>query len=257
MILFLSIFFSFLIILIPFTAYPEDCQKAVDLYNKGTLSNDVKEKERSFKEAIRLCSDPEVLSRVYNNLGDLYEKKEEYSKALVHYRKAVEIKSDLATPYISVGDIFFKLRDYYSAFVMYGEGLKYNPEDEDAIKGRERSEEAFKKKMIIYFDLDSSKISDLYLYRLQLVGESIKNASDKIRIEVVGHTCNLGSRKHNELLSKRRAEAVSQYLREKYSSNYNSLATIGQGEENPLLPNRDNESRILNRRVEINILELF
>ncbi|MDP2838797.1 MAG: hypothetical protein Q8O11_01970, partial [Syntrophales bacterium] len=42
----------------------EDCPKAVVLYNKGTFSQDPAAKEILFKEAIPLCTDPEVISKV-------------------------------------------------------------------------------------------------------------------------------------------------------------------------------------------------
>ena len=257
MILTIHIFLSIFLIFSTLTVHAEDCQKAIELYNKGTLSNDPTEKEAFFKEAIPLCSNPEALSRIYNNLADLYENKKEFSRALVYYRKAIETKNDLTTAYISVGDIFFKLGDFYSAFIMYSKGLKYRPEDEEALKGRMNSEEGFKKKMIIYFDLDSSKISDLYLYRLQLIGESIKSNPAKLKVEVVGYTCDLGSKAYNMKLSKRRADVVVQYLKDKYLSDEGMIMVIGKGKENPLLPNRDEEGRILNRRVEIKIMELY
>jgi outer membrane protein OmpA-like peptidoglycan-associated protein len=234
-----------------------DCKQAVELYNQGTVSNDFSEKERLFKEAIPLCSDPEVLSRVYNNMGDAQEKMGNYSKALVYYRKAIEIKKDLATPYISVGDTFFKLGDYYSAFIMYQKGLQYKPEDEDGLKGKEKSEVAFRKKMVIYFDLDSAKISDLYIYRLHLIKDAIKNNASKVKVEVMGYTCDLGSTAYNKRLSKRRAEAVTKYLEKDSSVQKKTIILKGRGQDAPLLPNQDDESRTLNRRVEIKIVELF
>ena len=45
-------------------AWAEDCAKAIALYNQATGEDNLAAKERCFKEAIPLCSDPEVLSRV-------------------------------------------------------------------------------------------------------------------------------------------------------------------------------------------------
>lgn len=209
------------------------------------------EKERRFRDAIALCSDPEVLARAYNNLADLYETKGYYSKGLVYYRKAIEKKKDLATPYQSVGDIFFKLGDYYSAFIMYGKALRYKPDDEELLGSRKKAGEGFKKKMVIYFDLNSFRVSELYVYRLQLIGQFITSNSTKKKVEIVGHTCDLGSKRYNKSLSKKRAAAVVKYLKEHFPIAENVITVRYEGEEDPLLPNRDNEARTLNRRVEV------
>jgi len=230
----------------------QDCKKAVKLYNQGTESKDHIQKVKLFEEASRLCEDPEVLARVYNNLADVYEQKGELSQALVQYRQAIKIKKDLVSPYSSVGDIFFKLGDYYSAFVMYGKALKIKPDDEDSIKGRDKAEAAYKKKMIIYFERGSSKVGEEYAYRLQLVGEIIKN-NPKGKIQVVGHTCDLGSKEFNKRLGSKRAEAVAQYLKDKFFLSENIISLKAQGKEYPVLLNKDEEARILNRRVKVQI----
>lgn len=251
MILTIFIYVLTLLFLLPSQILPEDCQRAIELYDKGTLSNNLIEKERYFKEAIPVCSDPEVLSRVYNNLADLYEMRGEYSRALVNYRKSIETKTDLPTPYFSVGDIFLKLEDYYSAFIMYDKGLRYKPNDEGSLTNRERAENGFRKKMVIYFDLNSFRIPEEYIYRVQLIGELIKKNPDKVRVEVVGYTCDLGTKAYNKKLSRKRAVAVTRYLMENFSLEEESFIIVGKGEDDPLLPSRDKEARTLNRRVEV------
>ena len=235
-------------------AIAEDCKQAVELYNKGTLSKDFKKKESYFKKAIPLCSDPEILSRVYNNLADTYEKQGKLSLALKWYKKALKIKPDLSTSYFSVGDIFFKLGDYYSAYIMYGKGLRYEPDDNESFEKREMARDRFKKKMIVYFDFDSSKIPEHYKYRLDLISQAIRN-NFKRKIKVIGHTCNIGPKAYNKRLSIRRAQSVAHYLRVHLSINREVIAVIGMGEESPLLPNTDKNARVLNRRVEIIVLQ--
>lgn len=238
-------------LLCPTLIFSEDCQKAAELYNQGTSLIDPYEREKYFRQVILLCSEPDVLVRAYNNLADSFERRKEYSQALSFYKKAIEIKKDHPTPYHSAGDIFSSLGDYYSAFIMYDKGLKYSSQDKEIERKKEIAKENFKKKMIIYFDLDSSKISDLYIYRLQLIGECIQNHPSVEKIEVVGHTCSLGSKASNHRLSEQRAGVVVQYLNQYCPLVKNKLVTRGQGEENPLLPNEDNNARELNRRVEV------
>jgi tetratricopeptide (TPR) repeat protein len=164
----------FILLLLALHAWADDCPKAIALYNRATVEDDPAVRERSFKKAIALCSDPEVLSRVFNNLADTYEKAGRFTPALTYYRKALEAKPELATSYFSVGDIFFRLKDYYSAAVMYGKGLSYSPEDEESRKDKKEAESMARRHMFIYFDFDSFTIPDRYLKRLDVVGGVIK-----------------------------------------------------------------------------------
>ena len=225
---------------------PEDCPKAVELYNKGTLSKDPGEKEVFFREAIPLCTDPEVISKALNNLADVYEKKGDFIRAIINYRKAIAVKKDFVTPYVGVGDIFARLGDYYSAYVMYGNALKIEPEDGDAVQGRKKTEEAYKKKMVLYFDRDSARISENYIYRLQLIGEAVTNSK---RIDITGFTCDIGSKAYNKRLSLRRAQSVASYFKSHYP--IDSKRFVVQGKAEPLLPDSNEEARTLNRRVEV------
>ena len=238
-------------------SYAEDCDKAIELYNKGTLIEDSIKKEIHFKKAIPLCADPEVLSRIYNNLADLYEKEGNYSRALVHYRKAIAVKSDLATSYFSVGDIFLEIEDYYSSYIMYSKGLKYQEDDKKTLENIEKAKEGFREKMLIYFDFDSTEIVNHYHYRLQLIGKSAHDDDLKERkITIRGHTDNSGNETYNQWLSLERAEKVKQHLMREYSLKQTRFEVKALGEGNPLLPNTDREARALNRRVEILITYL-
>ena len=152
----------------------DDCSKAVKLYNHATITDDLKVKEECFKEAIPLCSDSEIRSRIYNNLADTYERTGRSSIALFYYKKALENKSDLATAYFSVGDIFFKVKDYYSAAVMYEKGLGYCLEDEESVERWKEALEKAKNHTIIYFDFDSFRIPFRYLNRLDVICATIK-----------------------------------------------------------------------------------
>ena len=71
-------------------------------------------------------------------------------------------------------------------------------------------------------------------------------------IEVRGHTDNTGSKKHNQLLSERRAETVMTYLKEHGVSNH--LTAEGFGEQDPIADNSTPEGRQKNRRVGLRIV---
>ena len=99
----------FMVSLFTTLALGEDCKKAVELYNKGTLSQNFEEKERLFKEALTLsCKDRNILGKIHNNLADTYEKQGRIKEAIAEYKRAIELDKRLATPYLSLGDIYFK-----------------------------------------------------------------------------------------------------------------------------------------------------
>jgi hypothetical protein len=75
----------------------------------------------------------------------------------------------------------------------------------------------------------------------------------KLRIE--GHTDNVGKAKHNEKLSKARAEAVAKWLSE-HEIEAQRLVTIGYGAKKPIKPNDSDANRAQNRRTEYYVEEL-
>ncbi len=76
------------------------------------------------------------------------------------------------------------------------------------------------------------------------------------RIEVKGHTDNVGSDDFNMNLSRERAEAVVEYLVSK-GVNRNKLTYSYYGMTRPLSDNSSEEGRAMNRRVEFTILNNF
>lgn len=71
-----------------------------------------------------------------------------------------------------------------------------------------------------------------------------------MRIEIQGHTDNQGDRFYNVELSKRRADAVRDYLIGAGISSYR-LETRGVGPDDPMYSNDTEENRSQNRRVEL------
>jgi OOP family OmpA-OmpF porin len=69
------------------------------------------------------------------------------------------------------------------------------------------------------------------------------------KISITGHTDDVGSDKFNLDLSKRRANAVKNYLVSKSVADA-LIITDGKGESMPIVPNDSPENRTKNRRVE-------
>jgi OOP family OmpA-OmpF porin len=75
----------------------------------------------------------------------------------------------------------------------------------------------------------------------------------QVRVEVKGHTDNVGSEEVNMELSKERAKAVVRYLiREGVDKDKISYSYYGMSK--PLTTNDTEEGRTMNRRVEFEIL---
>ena len=69
-----------------------------------------------------------------------------------------------------------------------------------------------------------------------------------LKVEIEGHTCNIGTAEYNLALGDRRATAVKEYLISR-GVPADRLHTISYGEERPKYDNAREETRRLNRRA--------
>ena len=74
-----------------------------------------------------------------------------------------------------------------------------------------------------------------------------------MRIEVGGHTDNVGSPVSNQLLSENRAVSVRSYLTEQ-GIDSDRIETVGYGEAKPVSSNDTDSGRAHNRRTEIRVM---
>lgn len=75
-----------------------------------------------------------------------------------------------------------------------------------------------------------------------------------LKIEISGHTDNIGTESFNEILSQRRADAVVSYLVAN-GVDKNRLSAKGYGHIDPVKTNETEEGRAANRRTEFKIIE--
>ncbi|MFH1723630.1 MAG: OmpA family protein [Elusimicrobiota bacterium] len=75
----------------------------------------------------------------------------------------------------------------------------------------------------------------------------------RLKLWVLGHTCDLGDERYNRWLSQKRAEAVKDYLVEMGVMG-EAVRAKGFGESRPLVPNDSAENREKNRRVEFRLI---
>ncbi len=75
-----------------------------------------------------------------------------------------------------------------------------------------------------------------------------------LRLQISGHTDNVGSREANLRLSESRADAVRQFLLQ-LGLPESSIEVVGMADSNPIADNSTHEGRARNRRVEFKILK--
>jgi len=104
----------------------------------------------------------------------------------------------------------------------------------------------------IFFEFAKSVLKEESFPELdRLVG--ILNKNPEIKIEIAGHTDDVGTDASNQTLSQDRAQSVVNYLQSK-GINIARLSAKGYGESKPDVPNNSDENRAYNRRVEFKIL---
>jgi outer membrane protein OmpA-like peptidoglycan-associated protein len=99
----------------------------------------------------------------------------------------------------------------------------------------------------VHFDFDRYT---LRADALRILDEAIAamQANPSLRLELEGHTCNIGTAEYNLALGERRAQAVREYLNSRGVSP-DRLRVVSFGEERPKYDNAREETRRLNRRA--------
>jgi outer membrane protein OmpA-like peptidoglycan-associated protein len=102
----------------------------------------------------------------------------------------------------------------------------------------------------IYFDFNGAKIKPESEPVLRQIGE-IMLKNPKWKLDVGGHTDNIGGDEFDLGLSQRRAAAVKDALVKRYEVAPDRLATNGYGASRPIETNTTMEGRARNRRIEL------
>jgi peptidoglycan-associated lipoprotein len=99
----------------------------------------------------------------------------------------------------------------------------------------------------VYFDFDRYSLRP---EATRVLDEAIAALKDNttLRVEIEGHTCNIGTAEYNLALGDRRANAVKDYLVSR-GVTADRLRTVSYGEERPKYDNSREETRRLNRRA--------
>lgn len=105
----------------------------------------------------------------------------------------------------------------------------------------------------IFYETDSYQLKKESFPELNKLLDFLQN-NKTLRIEISGHTDNVGSEEYNLELSTKRAESVVSYLVEK-GIGKERLISVGYGYSKPVASNDTEEGRSKNRRTEFLIVE--
>lgn len=103
----------------------------------------------------------------------------------------------------------------------------------------------------INFQTSSALLLPTSRIALDEVARALKNQSN-LKVEISGHTDDVGNDGFNLTLSQQRAEAVRQYLIGK-GVPAERMVAVGMGETQPVAGNDSEEGRVANRRVEFKV----
>jgi outer membrane protein OmpA-like peptidoglycan-associated protein len=105
----------------------------------------------------------------------------------------------------------------------------------------------------VFFETDSYALKSESRLELNKVVRLLQTNPD-IRVEIGGHTDNIGSPDYNQKLSENRAKTVTDYLITS-GIGANRIVSAGYGMNKPVTNNSTEEGRAQNRRTELKIIE--
>jgi outer membrane protein OmpA-like peptidoglycan-associated protein len=106
----------------------------------------------------------------------------------------------------------------------------------------------------VYFDFDKATLKPESHAALEAAAKIMKE-NPTIRVEIQGHTDNIGTAAYNDKLSLRRAQAVVDYLVGTLGVDPGRLTAKGYGLTRPVASDETREGRAQNRRVEFLVIE--
>lgn len=123
-----------------------------------------------------------------------------------------------------------------------------------ATKADESKEALASKEVTINFPTGSAVLGENAKYIIDRDFVSIAKAFGNSRIRIEGNTDSTGSRAANIALSKRRAQAVANYLMSEHNMSRNRLIVVGNGPDQPVASNETNAGRAKNRRTDFELV---
>lgn len=216
-----------------FELYPEAQPVKVITLKGKIIYDDLKKGNQALLEIKNLNTNRIVASTLSDKITD-------------NYLLALPIEEDYALSVTCEGYLFFSenfsLRNYNDTLFTKQENITLH-----SIK---EGESIVLKN--IFFATDSFELKEESNAELQTILELMQK-NPQIKIEISGHTDNIGKEDYNLTLSKNRAISVKQWL-ENNGINPERIVAKGYGKTQPIADNNTEEGRNLNRRTEFKIL---
>ncbi|MBI2951147.1 OmpA family protein [bacterium] len=104
----------------------------------------------------------------------------------------------------------------------------------------------------IYFATNSAEINPTSRVVVDEIGRMMQAYHNTV-VDIVGNTDDQGARDYNIALSRRRAGAVKDFLKQKYGFPEGRMRAFGNGPDQPVASNDSEDGRALNRRTDIKV----
>jgi OOP family OmpA-OmpF porin len=142
--------------------------------------------------------------------------------------------------------------DSYVTQPLYALGpLYYSKWDTEVVTESEKIVAGYKINNIL-FELDKFDLSSAAQEELDGIGKFLTDQPQAF-VALFGYTDDTGKAEYNMELSRRRAEAVADYLMKNYQLGSDRVVPNWYGAANPIASNETDEGRAQNRRVELSI----
>lgn len=190
-----------------------------------------------------------------NKLGASIEVYDLNTNELVQKMNSDKITGDFLVTLNEGGEygVYVTKKGYLHESVHFNYSKKTNLSPEELVIGLKKLEKGMSITLNnIFFESGSYELDDKSISELNKVVTLLKENKD-IKVEISGHTDDVGSANDNNMLSNKRASSVKQYLVNKGVS-ISSIIAKGYGETKPKVANDSDINRAKNRRIEFKIL---
>jgi OOP family OmpA-OmpF porin len=91
-----------------------------------------------------------------------------------------------------------------------------------------------REQLTIYFDFNKSAVTENSAIKLDAIADAVRHSPKVTKVDIVGHTDEIGSNEYNQKLSVARADAVKAYLDKKVTIDVGVVGLRGVGKQAPV-----------------------
>lgn len=204
-------------------------------------------------------TDSSIIALAESSQGKKKKKKKNKfkEKDLAEFRRMInqKTKSESGSPRSNQSNGRFTLRYYFDDICLSkinSKGIFNCDIDEEASYAKVTKDQTFRLNRV-YFSSGEATLIDSSFYELDRLAFFLE-FKPEVRINIIGHTDDIGKENENLKLSEKRAESVRNYLVQKGLEEIR-ISYEGKGESEPKTGNDTAQGRQINRRVEFKIVQ--